>query len=329
MCESRVDRPEFLAKVRLQGCTAEKVGFNLTIYSMSGTSPPQLPSLQYCSNTDKFLEAFFHKAQTRILQPGMAMRSLVGKGGAPVMDDVENADGDGENGGVEEEAMAVESDLEDAGEEGGAEVMAVESDFEDAGDAEDDGFFEDACDEPMAVVESEGEEGGGGFEDAYEDPPVADVKSDFEDASDAENGGVEEEAMTVASDLEDAGEEGGAEDDGFVEDVYDEPMAVVESEGEGEDGGSGCEGAYEGPVAVVESDLEDAGEEGGADFVRPIRKGGKQRRIVRETRHPPTPDELGLSRKHRKTQRLQWGVSYSRFKEAGESDCGCELHQQV
>ena len=99
MCESRVDHPEFLAKVRLQGCTAEKVGFNLTIYSMSGTSPPQLPSLQYCSNTDKFLEAFFHKAQTRILQPGMAMRSLVGKGGAPVMDDVENADGDGENGG--------------------------------------------------------------------------------------------------------------------------------------------------------------------------------------------------------------------------------------
>ena len=185
MCESRVDRPEFLAKVRLQGCTAEKVGFNLTIYSMSGTSPPQLPSLQYCSNTDKFLEAFFHKAQTRILQPGMAMRSLVGKGGAPVMDDVENADGDGENGGVEEEAM------------------------------------------------------------------------------------------------------------------------------------------------TVASDLEDAGEEGGADFVRPIRKGGKQRRIVRETRHPPTPDELGLSRKHRKTQRLQWGVSYSRFKEAGESDCGCELHQQV
>ena len=142
-------------------------------------------------------------------------------------------------------------------------------------------------------------------------------------------GGVEEEAMTVASDLEDAGEEGGAEDDGFVEDAYDEPMAVVESEGDGEDGGSGCEGAYEGPVAVVESDLEDAGEEGGADFVRPIRKGGKQRRIVRETRHPPTPDELGLSRKQRKTQRLQWGASYSRFKEAGESDCGCELHQQV
>ena len=160
MCESRVDRPEFLAKVRLQGCTAEKVGFNLTIYSMSGTSPPQLPSLQYCSNTDKFLEAFFHKAQTRILQPGMAMRSLVGKGGAPVMDDVENADGDSENEGVKEEVMTVESDLEDAGEEGGAEVMAVESDFEDAGDAEDDGFFEDACDEPMAVVESEGEEGG-------------------------------------------------------------------------------------------------------------------------------------------------------------------------
>ena len=158
---------------------------------------------------------------------------------------------------------------------------------------------------------------------------MIDEKSDLEDAWGAENGGVEEEAMTVASDLEDAGEEGGAEDDGFVEDAYDEPMAVVESEGEGEDGGSGCEGAYEGPVAVVESDLEDAGEEGGADFVRPIRKGGKQRRIVRETRHPPTPDELGLSRKHRKTQRLQWGVSYSRFKEAGESDCGCELHQQV
>ena len=110
MCESRVDCPDFLAKVRLQGCTAEKVGFNLTIYSMSGTSPPQLPSLQYCSNTDKFLEAFFHKAQTRILHPGMAMRSLVGKGGAPVMDDVENADGDGENGGVEEETMTVESD---------------------------------------------------------------------------------------------------------------------------------------------------------------------------------------------------------------------------
>ena len=90
-------------------------------------------------------------------------------------------------------------------------------------------------------------------------------------------------------------------------------------------------------MAVVESDLEDAGEEGGADFVRPIRKGGMQRRIVRETRHPSTSDELGLSRKQRKTQRLQWGYHIPDLNKQGkvtvDASCtsryDCELHQQA